>query len=270
MPVGTCKLCLKSKPLHESHFMPSGLYKYCRSDELSPVQIFPEVSMPTARELKHPLLCGECEDRLNRSGETWVIPLLADIEGNFPLYDLLKPATPVINEAGIQAYRAHEVPGFRYEDVTHFAMGIFWKGAIHPWRKVGTDSWIELGPYTEPIREFLLGGPFPEHVYLGCYLNPPPVKQISFVFPWTQDRVEPRVHCFYIPGTLFALRIGKFMRAEEKTCLYSQPEHPIIVFDVSSMIEPHMKKVALKSKKSQGLLKFIHERHALLSDKPKK
>ena len=42
-------------------------------------------------------------------------------------------------------YYAATNPEFSVEKVTHFALGIFWKPAVHSWSGSKNDSMIDLG-----------------------------------------------------------------------------------------------------------------------------
>jgi hypothetical protein len=93
-----CRLCTEDKPLCESHLMSSGIYKYCYSDDSPPVMFNSRIMMQTNREVKDRLLCFDCEQRLNRGGENWLVPLLARVDGTFPICDYLLKATPLFDE----------------------------------------------------------------------------------------------------------------------------------------------------------------------------
>src|ERR1039458_4038603 len=79
MPVGICKLCLMSKPLRDSHFMPRGMYKRIRDPSkrnASPVVVTRERTTKTFRQTKEYVLCADCEQRFNLSGEDWMLKKL--------------------------------------------------------------------------------------------------------------------------------------------------------------------------------------------------
>jgi len=63
--------------------------------------------------------------------------------------------------------------------ITHFGMGIFWKAAIHTWKSKGPTVHIDLGPYVEGVRRFLLGAPFPENIVLWVCVVPPSVPLLT-------------------------------------------------------------------------------------------
>lgn len=123
----------------------------------------PEIIIESDRMLHDYVFCDDCEDIFNKGGESWVLPLLARLETSFPLYDLLTKQAPsqVLDETKI--YLAARNPEIQSGKLIHFAMGIFFKAAVHSWSGSKTEPWINLGPYTERLRTFVLGEtPFPE------------------------------------------------------------------------------------------------------------
>src|SRR5664279_585353 len=98
-PTDTCKLCLETKLLEDSHFLPKSMYSYCRSaDGLDPIRFNKDIISPTSQQTHDYLLCGECEDILNERGETWICSKLATYEHSFPLYDLVTTEPPLFAE----------------------------------------------------------------------------------------------------------------------------------------------------------------------------
>jgi len=69
-------------------------------------------------------------------------------------------------------YFATQNPEIEVEKLTHLALGIYWKAAVHSWKGGETDPLIELGPYAEAFR--LRGeNSFPKNVALGVALSRP-------------------------------------------------------------------------------------------------
>ena len=69
-PIGKCPMCLGEKESARSHLMPARIYDYLRPEGGHSISMSSKVVMASDRELKAPLLCAECEDLLNRGGET--------------------------------------------------------------------------------------------------------------------------------------------------------------------------------------------------------
>lgn len=260
MHEGKCKLCLRQKELQKSHLMPAGLYKLCRTKNLEPVMITSEVMMPTSRQLRDYLLCRECEQVLNTRGEAWLLPKLATWEGEFLFHDLLKSEIPVLEDEGATAYAAGENPRIDVHRLIHFAMGIFWKAAVHSWKANEDEPRLMLGPYTEPLRRFVLGeAVFPTNMALVLSVLPPPAKAITIIQPYTgSGRGDFRVFAFYVPGMEFVLTVGNHITQEiKRTALSTPPEHPIIAIDFSSRLLNAYRHHAGTARKSRRLIELL-------------
>jgi hypothetical protein len=79
------------------------------------------------------------------------------MENEFVLYEMLRKFEPDAIEGDTSVYAAVRNTAIKTDDLTHFAMGIFWKAAVHSWRGGETEPIINLGPYTESVRKFLRG-----------------------------------------------------------------------------------------------------------------
>lgn len=185
MPQGTCKMCNCPKTLVSSHLMPASLYDYCRVGEHRPLRITDGFVLPTDKQTQTVLLCNECEGILNRDGESWITTKLATSEKTFPLYDILTTQSPIINDADTSLYFASKNPDIKVDKLKHFALGMFWKASVHSWTATNSDPKIELGPYSQAIREWLRrGAKFPEHIYLLVFMSRPHRAQISLIDPY--------------------------------------------------------------------------------------
>jgi hypothetical protein len=222
-------MCLETKEVISSHLIPAGLYDYCRSGNEKPVRVGDGVVMQTDRQVQAYLLCSDCDQLLNRSGETWAIPKFARTDGGFPLYEMISAVAPVEPDL----YATANNPLIDREKLTHFAMGIFWKASVHSWRGSEKAPLIELGPYAESIRKWLRAeSDFPQHVCLSVGLSKAHNAAIVFRAP-LETRVEgARLFSLVLPGALFVLTVGKTMAAEYKTvCFWSSLEHYVVVSD---------------------------------------
>jgi len=195
---------------------------------------------------------------LNRKGEQWVVPLLATRTKAFPLHDILTDIAPDFVEPDVKAYAGSKNPRLRVKDLTHFALGIFWKAAVHSWRS-GPSSIIpriELACHRENIRSFLFcDGPFPERVALGVNVMPTPVTTMLSYEP-RAGRMSDAVHrfSFYVPGILFTLSVGEGAAGEAKDiCFYGNPLHPILIKDLSEEVERYPKETYFKGKATMAL-----------------
>src|SRR5258708_18866960 len=188
MKTEICRLCGLEKALCKSHLMPAALYALCDAPDSNPVQVSADVVMLTSLQTQDYVLCRECEAVLVKGGENWLLPKLATIDGEFPLYDILREGTPDAAEDEQQIYAAIRNPKIDVAKISHFAMGVFWKASAHSWRGKTSEPLIELGKYREEVRAFIRGkGPFPQNMALAVCVLPPPVKAFAFTKPYRGD-----------------------------------------------------------------------------------
>ena len=259
MEFGKCKLCLLDKPLCESHLMPRAAYDYCRAPVGEPVVANAKIIMESSRQLQHPLLCKDCEEVLNNGGENWIVPLFARYEGGFPFFDLLKTMTPDATDNGYDGYAAVKNPDIKADRIIHFAIGIFWKAAVHSWTKDEREPLIELGVYREPMRKFLRSeAGFPERMALVVGVMRPPVKHVAFLAPFrTMERAYHRFY-FYTSGILWTLSVGKGVDDElRKTCFATNPGRPVLVGDFSEDVKYVFRNVLRSAKKARNVEKYL-------------
>jgi hypothetical protein len=235
---GICKLCLVEKDLCDSHLAPAGLYKYCAVAQLGPVKFTPKEIAVSTKEVTAYLLCEECEGLLNDEGERWLLPKLAHIDQTFPFYDILASGMPDTMEGGVAAFAASRNPEIAFRKLTNFAIGVFWKASVHPWRENTLVPLLELGKYREPFRLFLHERkPFPEKAILTLGVLPPDKAIIGFCMPSLRGSQPYHQYLFYIPGLMFILSVGHAITTEDKgICFFSNPLHPIILADISQDI----------------------------------
>jgi hypothetical protein len=164
--VGMCRLCLKRKILCKSHYIGRGIHILNRQDGEDPILMTPKVILATQRQLWAHLLCNECEERLNKYGETPTMRWL-DNGKAFPLLERMNVAHPIKEENDVVTFSGSAM-GVDTEPFGHFVLGLMWKGAVRQWPTAeGQTTSIELGDFGEPVRKYLLGGaPFPKHVYV--------------------------------------------------------------------------------------------------------
>jgi hypothetical protein len=184
---GTCALCLKVKGLVSSHYIPAFCYRDLREKIglRHPVLVTEEVSVLRSKQLQHPLLCKDCEEKFNRGGERWVANQSARSTGSFPLRSLLRRQSPHSSWEGDSVYFAEFIVATGVEHYIHFAAGVFWRGAIFDWGKLGANSkQLTFDPQTvEGLRKFLMStGPFPSALNLLLEVDPDP-KPMPLLFP---------------------------------------------------------------------------------------
>src|SRR5262249_6542332 len=176
MAIGQCKLCLKSKELQNSHYLPSEVYRVLREGSLenpNPVLNSRSSIVQVSDQLKAHLLCADCEGLFDRNGEKWVLSKMARREG-FPLWEILKSKSPVKVEETTSTFAGSSIPELNMDKLVYFGLSVFWRGAAHQWRsRRGAIDRIMLGPYEERLRKFLLGrAAYPDMVSIVISISP--------------------------------------------------------------------------------------------------
>jgi hypothetical protein len=258
MQQGTCKLCLQEKQLVSSHLMPRALYQYCYKDEHRPIKYGDGFLLPTDRQTQDYLLCENCEDILNKGGESWIADKLATWERRFPLYDTLTKFPPDFNEDGMVVYFAVKNPEIKIDQLAHFALGLFWKASVHPWKAGRIEPRIELGPYSEEIRKWLRGeGAFPKNVYLIAVVERPARAQIALNDPYESGNDGWRSFFTHVPGLLFMLAVGKTVDEGTRVlCMQNSPGNPINLSEgLTDKYEQLMAETVQQARKTNAYLK---------------
>jgi hypothetical protein len=238
MPTGVCPLCQRKKHLACSHLIPRAVYDFVRTVDKSPFAISDIYQGYTDRQLQDYLLCNECEDVLNKGGETWLLPLLAEYDGPFPFHDLLTEIPPEIVDGNAAGFAAAKNPKIECDKLAHFALGVFWKASVHSWSGRKRTPLIGLGPYQEGIRRFLRQeSAFPSDIVLTIGVLPAPTKLIAFEYPNGGRSGPTHKFEFMLPGIRFVLATGKSLSDElRRTCFMAHPARPIVLMDFSEGI----------------------------------
>lgn len=198
-----------------------------------------KVAVQTSKQTKAPLLCKECEDLINKQGERWTLPRIANEDKSFPLHTSLVTAEPDFVQRDMVGYSAAKNSEIDVQALTHFALAIFWKASVHNWHDLGSDPQIDLGPYEEKLRGYVRNPrneTFPDHVTLLITLLPPANVPLLTNIPVRAPGGEGfRNYKFYIPGIQFVLSVGKTV--DDEVCFYNNPLHFIWVSDIRSYVE---------------------------------
>src|SRR5260370_42473280 len=108
MPIGICKLCLQTKELQNSHYLPKGAYRVNRAPALKnpdPVVLSNDELRQSSAQLSDYLLCSDCEQKFSKNGESWVLNNIPRNYGErFPMLDALKTKTPIFEDGGTKCY----------------------------------------------------------------------------------------------------------------------------------------------------------------------
>lgn len=223
----TCALCLNSVPLEMSHGMPAGVYRLLGPASQNGPTSYAHSGgwTPLTKQDKLPLLCRSCETTLARS-EDWVLRR-SPRRGKFPLYDALLKRSPEHSWPGVSVYATVDRPAIDVDRLCHFATSIFWRYSVASWPS--GDS-VRLGPYSEELRLYLLGGVFPKTARLVCFLSRFTAENTAIMMPNTAKAKGYLLHQFIVPGFDFMLVIGQNAPTWfDKFCLIHSFERPVVV-----------------------------------------
>jgi hypothetical protein len=239
MPVGRCRLCLaQDVQLRDSHFMSAGFYKLARDESRAnpnPVLINEEVSLLSSEQATAYVLCGECEERFNSGGETWVLKNCWHSEVDFQLRSNLVAISPSPLSTPaftiIESVRSEAIDAAR---LTYFGVSIFWRASVHDWVLMRRHpKRLELGPYEEPLRLFLLElANFPSNALMIISVTSAMdrMRNMLMTFPFLKSRQpEFRQYRFTIPGITFQLFVGKNTPYALRRLSIQSPERHILM-----------------------------------------
>jgi hypothetical protein len=263
MPTGICRLCrTPNVELRDSHFMSAGFYKIARDESRSnpnPVLVSEDVTILSSEQAKDHLLCGDCEERFNKGGETWVLKNCWRSETEFSLRDALLVTTPSrFSTPGFTIFEGRSAAGVEPDRLAYFGASIFWRGAAHDWVFMRRNpKRLKFGPYEEPLRRFLLGNPFPNDAVMIVSVTSgmERLRNMLVVFPFLKNR-EPgfRQYRFTIPGITFQLFVGKGMPAALRRLSIQEPErHMLMTADVDDLNMSDGAKLISKTRKVGAL-----------------
>lgn len=134
--------------------------------------------------------------------------------------DILSSAAPRWEINGYRVYEAAALPAIRVDTLVYFALSVFWRAAVHTWKTPGGDVKIELGPYEEAIRLYLLDkSKFPVNVIVTIRVS----NFHQLLWPPTEKRRPGfRMFTFGIPGLVFDMAAGAKIPTEFYT-ISTQP-----------------------------------------------
>lgn len=222
MPKEKCKLCQQIKDLRNSHFMPSSLYKATRNPAAAnpnPTLISSRGTIQTSKQITDFLLCADCEELFSKNGEQYVMTQV-DRGGKFPLLQTLQRTPPTKVVAGFNWYDILTAPTIDRAKLGYFALSVFWRAAVHRWKEPNSSLSINLGPYEEVLRKYLLGvSGFPANVVLMFIVCTDVASQDSFHVPSRGLKKEDTTYTFQARGVNFFMTVGKQIpEAMRKNC----------------------------------------------------
>jgi hypothetical protein len=232
--IDKCALCcLDGQELQDSHFIPAGVYRVTRDESQSnpdPLKICDEGVFQDSKQVTDFLLCRRCEERLNHNGESW---FLANCfrKNRFNLLSLVEKSTPEVSYPRMNIYLGSRIPELNVSALAYFPLSMFWRASVHRWKVNGNDNkGIELGPYEESLRKFLMGEmSFPQNCVLWVSLpeNLTPIASLSLA-PYGGGRGTFRTYKLLVLGVGFHLLIGKGIPQQQRQlCFVRGAGNPI-------------------------------------------
>jgi len=260
---GVCPLCKVERDLVHSHGMPAGVSRSLqeKANNETPLSITARVTVPTSRQIQDFVFCGECEDRLNKNGESWVIANMARTH-TFLLFDALLRARYVRRYEDGYVFETADSPDIDTDKLAYFGLSMFWRLSVHDWRAIdGFKRRLGLGDYQEPIRLFLnRTGPFPKDVVMGVSVWPNKNGVQHGTYLPRRDRTEPyHVYSYYLPGISFIMHTSSQMDQETRDlCCYAGPGNPVFTSaEVADRTDRFLAALALISRPSRSLIKTL-------------
>lgn len=214
MANGKCALCLLIRDLQISHLMPASLYKKTRTPSATnpnPTLITRRSRVQTSRQIKDALLCTNCEGLFSRNGENYVMTLVAQQGGAFPLLNMLRAVPATKTAADFDWYDKTTIPRIDREKLGYFALSVFWRASVHIWERRDEEPIsIDLGPYEEELRQYLLGQTgFPANVTLHVVVCTDALSQDMFYAPSRGRKKDDTTYTFQARGLNFLMTVGK-------------------------------------------------------------
>lgn len=211
-PTDQCRLCHCVRPLCDSHLFPRAMYRTFRdaSDPKHVVLTAHRVTR-TTKQMHAYLLCDECEQRFSSHGERWILRNCLTASGKFALRDALRAGTPSLElDNNSRAYPGH-TPGVDVDQLVYFATSVVWRAAVYDWSQIfGFCPKLNLGPYEEQLRRFLLGlDGFPQNGTMIVYVAAEDQPYAGFVSPVGERKDGHFQYWFLIPGACFSLLLGQ-------------------------------------------------------------
>jgi hypothetical protein len=251
-------MCLQENSLLDSHFVSDAIYKLVGTQEFEPVRVTEKGIFPTRKQVHHHLLCADCEQRLTTEGENWTIPLLSRVRGPFLLRDRLLSQPPVFqNEVGA-IFAGADNPEIEVPKLIHFALGTFFKGAVHSWKRNESEPWIKLEPDdVEALRLYLQGeAQLPPHIALEVTVDSSLIVWPAIRMLWRGSDGRFPNYCLYVPGVLFNLYIGPGAQETLKAgCINAIQLAPIIAKPIAKEMREVFREDAKGPHRSAKLLK---------------
>jgi hypothetical protein len=135
------------------------------------------------------------------------------------------------SQQGVPNLRGTTTSGVEADQLSYFAASVFWRAGVHNWPVADR---IELGPYEEQLRLFLLDeADFPQDGVLIVTVSSTndQFSNESMAFPFIKDHTAHfRQYRFWIPGLTFQIFFGRAIPREIRMlCSVRSPRRNIYV-----------------------------------------
>lgn len=266
----TCRLCLRSQKLCNSHFMPAVFYRHLGLDDSGNFQskALPRLTrdrlMHVPKHVTKHLLCTDCERRFSKGGEGWVSRLGYQVGRSFGLQATLKTMTPRLELPSGRVYAADDNAAIDWGKLAYFALSVFWRGACDHWdTRADNGPFIEMDPVLqEGLRRFLLGesGHLPDAMLMVRIASSRRGPAHLMSFPSRGNLTGPDwrapQYTFMVPGMIFTLVPGPGIPPEyvRQGCLIHGDGHPLFMMASDELFVREQVKLLMTAKLSQKII----------------
>jgi len=242
--VEDCRICKRRRLLRNSHVIPRGVYRRVQRDEKFSVNIVQRKAILSQAQLKAPLFCSDCEQRLSKRGEDYFLSNCLQRDGSFPLFFRAEICSPSLKAIRPQAgYWKADTLGADYEKIVYFGASIFYRTWAAKTKLPNHQISIEFEPTAgEALRAYLNEEcqDIP-NVALNVSLIPPVIgspRDFRYAYSLPQ---EIKTHtlgssvrfytseCLGFAFTLVSSDDPGMISAMQTNCLLHNPDHPIFI-----------------------------------------
>jgi hypothetical protein len=200
-----------------------------------------EEAFSSSKPLVDYVLCEDCERRMRDRGEDWVLKNCLQADYTFKLRDAIAEARPVCEASGQEFYATAPMLDIDSDKLHYFALSVLWRSSVHAWKCRGRrgDVRLELGPYEEPLRLFLLdNGGFPDNSALIVRLLTMKDDRLKMIWlPETTKGAGFHSHQFAVPGLAFSFLVGGRIPPDELSlCSFRSQERFIRIARESDQV----------------------------------
>lgn len=257
-PFKQCRLCLEDKLLCDSHLFPAAAWRLLLSPGAkgprSPMAIRANRVINSSRQLKDYLLCECCETHLRENGEDWFLANCYRNPKQFLIREHIAVKAALVSQSrGTSLFLWNKDRCEDFDKLCYFGLGIFWKAAVHTWRTGKESINLDLGPYADELRRFLMGEtPLAKGICLCIRVSSLHRHSRSIVGPDSQNAGGFHCHHFRVLGVSFTLYLGEKI-PQSFSAASAMPGGCIALNPAIDQIEEHRLRVDVYKAKNGGL-----------------